>query len=380
MGLAQPTRYIFAVRRWDPAISYTNSGVFFGDATKVPDYIIARNFDPETLQPTTSINGSLYAGRVFWWGPSSSSAPTSVYIQTVVVDPTEAVSTAVADNPVSNPMGLSGSGLFYNQLTSDDAGGIGYLLGTNNLNYETLSPDVHAAPTNSTALVNLALRPGVDKVRFVPHPLDSQTGAFAAFTNQFTDSYISNNVVSHQAVEREINQPDFLFCAGDNGIGKTWTPFFARTGTTNWLNNSDLNGNTNQPGPGVIKPQVRVTFHKVGDFVETTESYLQTTPIDQGWGSFGLSTNPPIFYPASTPSTSSPLTIGLRLANGSVLTQRYDWHLPVPFGGTAFLQTSTNLAQWDPVCTVTNRGNVVEWIHSGISQSQRFFRVLPGSP
>jgi len=76
------------------------------------------------------------------------------------IDPLSDTFTAVAD-------GALAPGAFYTGLTRDDAGGLRYLLTTNNINYETLLSGVHGTGANAGSFVNGALRHGVDKITFV---------------------------------------------------------------------------------------------------------------------------------------------------------------------------------------------------------------------
>ena len=78
--------------------------------------------------------------------------------------------------PTSIPS-INGLGMFYTGLTYDDVGGIRFSLSTNNLTVEPLLPTVRPATTNAT-FVNVALRPGVNKITFVRHPTDPVTGVF----------------------------------------------------------------------------------------------------------------------------------------------------------------------------------------------------------
>ena len=66
----------------------------------------------------------------------------------------------------------------------------------------------------------------------------------------------------------------------------------------------------------------------------------------------------------------------LRLFSNIFTSQpNYTWQLPVPVGGTALLQTSTNLLDWVSVIAVTNTGGIVEWLDEG-AVSSRFFRAI----
>jgi hypothetical protein len=161
---------------------------------------------------------------------------------------------------------LEYSGEFYSGLTRDDVGGLCYLLSTNNVNYETLLSGVFGVGTNSNSFVNGAWRPGVDKITFIPQPMDSQSGAFLPTTNYFTDSYITNGVLQQQQMARVISRPDFLFYAGDADANSKQPSisFCSQNGATNWINNAALNGNEAEAGPGVIQPQIKIVFNKLG--------------------------------------------------------------------------------------------------------------------
>ena len=55
----------------------------------------------------------------------------------------------------------------------------------------------------------------------------------------------------------------------------------------------------------------------------------------------------------------------------------YEWALPLPLGGQAALQYSTNLTDWVSCAVVTNQGMVVEWSHQCSWSPGRFFRLVP---
>ena len=189
-------------------------------------------------------------------------------------------------------------------LTYDDVGGLVYLLSTNNVNYETLLSGVAGVGTNASSFVNGAWRPGVDKITFIPQPVDSSSNIFLPTTNYFTDSYVTNGILQKQQMARIISQPDFIFQRWRRG-GQVLTVlhFFMRTGTTNWLNNAVGNGNTNGAGPGVIQPQVRIVFNKLGR-VFGSGSDEQVYDASQFYGSLDGTTNSPIQYPVSLAATN----------------------------------------------------------------------------
>jgi hypothetical protein len=375
LGLTQPIRYIFAIRRWDPSlVPYENGGVTLGSA---PNYLIERNFAPESLQASVYINGTLYAGLV--WTQDTNPVPTSATVVVVDVDPTADYSTAVADGWY----GYFSAGKFFIGLTFDDVGGLRYLLSTNNLAFETLLPGVQPSVSSANPLVNGAIRPGVDKLTFVRHPFDSQKGAFLTITNPYLDTYVQNGQVQHQQLQRVLDHPDFLFAAGNNG----WPgSLAARTDTKSWINNAAATGNSGGTGPGVITPPVVITFDWHGDEVQTLEPTPETSVYvnAMGWGTFDGTTNALISYPTQSATNANPLVVRFLLwsalsprSQPTTLLQTFKWQLPIPYGGTALLQTSTNLMDWVSVCTTTNKGSAVDWQHGGVLLSQRFFRVIP---
>jgi hypothetical protein len=379
LGLAQPTRFAFSIRQWDPsleAFAFLGSGPPWPPGI-VPNYIIERNFDPQTLAVTNFVNSTEYTSYVYYRDLGPNGIPSFSDVIESPVDPLAQTYTAVADNFLAPDLESSnGQGVFYTGLTYDDVGGLSYLFGTNNLNLETLLPTVHSATTNGP--VDLAMRPGIDKITFIPHPFDPLPGVFMPMTNQFTDAYITNNQTFYQQVERVIGQPDFLFCAGDTGSDGGTTLPILRTGTSNWINNAGLNGG--QSGPGVVLPPVKIMFHHLGPSVSSQEPNPESNAqiTSHQWGSFDQSTNTPILYPSFSSAKSYPMEFRFRLyanpSKGNPLIS-YTWQLPVPLGGTVLLQTSTNIFNWLPVLAVTNNGTVIEWRHYGASPGSRFFRV-----
>jgi hypothetical protein len=266
--------------------------------------------------------------------------------------------------------------MFYTGLTYDDAGGFKFLFATNNVHVESLLPEVHSIHPN-TEIVRTAMRPGIDKITFMGHPVDPMTGRFLTFTNDFSDRYFLNGVGATQAVERVTQQPDFLFSAGDIGMIFDQAAVL-RTGTSNWMNHAAINGGTNGLGPGVIAPPVRITFHRIGLLLSSEEpspGVVSVQLLSSHWGSFDQSTNVPVSYPSFAAGSVVPLSVRLRLSSGPDVLLSQTWQLPVPIGGTAQIQTASSLTNWVSIATVTNNGGVVEWFHSSVPSSQRFFRV-----
>ncbi len=370
MGLAQPVRYMFSLRQWTAILDGGGDIMYFIDEL-VPEYILERNFDPETLHPSYYVNRILYSGY-----PVTFPSIGMHTIETFRIDGFAPESTTVAD-------GLAGDtpfGRLLAGLTKDDVGGIKYLLDSTNIAFEPLLPDVHGAGSNIDSYVNAAWRGGVDKISFVPQPYDGRSGMFYPLTNRFVDTYLTNGVTQQQELERIVTQPDFLFCADDHATTGLYSTIIARTSTSNWLNNASNNGHPGGAGPGIIRPQVRIAFQKLGPAVSTMErgQAFTSTVYPKAWGSFDLSTNASISFPCETAigGMDTIVRLGIDDINQNRL-ETYLWSLPLTNGQAAVLQTSKNLLDWSTCAVITNVSTVIEWYHSGTASSQRFFRAVP---
>lgn len=372
LGLAQPTRHVFDLREWNGVLAPPSDEASWPPGT-IPNLIIERNFDPAHPMPSHYVNGVLYSGAVVALG-ALVPKPEFAEVVEFPVDPLSPAFTAVADRALS-------AGMFYTGLTRDDVGGLGYLLRTNNLNLEMLLPDVHGIGTNAGAYVTTALRPGVDKILFVRREYDSFLRQFLApFTNQFTDIYITNNEPRQQRVERVVTQPDIVFTAIAPPAGERSGQWFSRSGTSNWWNSASVAGLPGITGPGVIRPRVEIALHKSTPMVRASDDSAADTAqvINNHWGSFDHSTNPPVAYPVGTTPGDGPLMIRLFVhpSDDDTATLEHVWELPVAFGGSAALEMSADLTTWTRLTTVTNLGEPVEWDHTR-SQDRKFYRALP---
>jgi hypothetical protein len=385
LGLAQPTRYVYVLKQWDSSLlpSYPNgfsSPLSWPDGT-IPEFVLQLNFDPQTLDASTYINHNLYSAFI-------SISPNQYGMIPIAVDPLASSYTAVTDSSLNsggvvNNEIYNGGG-FYTGLTYDDVGGLAYLLSTNNVNYENLLPNIVGIGTNANSFVNGAWRPGMDKITFIPQPVDSQSGAFLPTTNYFTDSYITNGILKQQQMARIISQPDFLFSAGDVTSGIPEVLFYTRTGTTNWLNNATANGNINGAGPGVIQPPVQIMFNKLGQQFYGGGNLPDEAPLAyqstrQSLGSFDGSANAPIVYPALQSGTKQ-FTVRMWLELGTYpnwSTTSFTWK-PASAPSAQFLfQTSTNLNDWVILETNLNDGNVTTYFLNNPKSPTRFYRLVP---
>jgi hypothetical protein len=300
LGLASPERNVWTLRSivQTPPI-YT---------------IIKRNFDPVTLAPSSFVNGTLYTFIVV--DPIAVGPIADAY--EVQVDPLQFGNTSIANSIGGLSGGLS-LGDYYTGLTRDDVGGLRYLYRTNNFQFEALLPGttdytsgspwqpVGGGGTNvvsTNATVDVAIRPGVDKITFIKGKYDSLVGTFISITNVVTLNYVTNGVLHSQTVQRVLTQPDILISAEDLGVSGGGVPVRGtRTETTGWINNDALNGQATLDGPGVIQSPITLTLNKVGPWFLDSAPPFQDLFLPVGgfvWGSFDGTTNDPIIYPNGT--------------------------------------------------------------------------------
>jgi len=321
LGLAEPERYTWTLR--DRKV--------FSNPDQTNYLVITRNYDPVTFEPTPYVNGTLYTYQVFEpIKPGDYSEAVEI-----VVDPLAFSFTSVA----SGYRYLQG-GEFFTGLTRDDVGGLRYLLRPDNYNVENLPTNtvVSASNNNSTwspALGSLllgltngtgsstigltngtgsstnlapALRPGVDRCRFVRGRYDSLLGqGFFPMTNKFTDTIVTNSAKVRRTASRLILQPDILFTAEDLGtFANSVQPILVKR-SVGFVNNDPLNGHTTQAGPGVIEGPITISFTTLLPFlINNVNAFFLPTQENaffnsvQAWGSFDGTTNTPVVYPNGT--------------------------------------------------------------------------------
>lgn len=308
MGLAESVRWTWTLR----ALSVTGQNPPITNFTTVQ-----RNFDPVTLAQSSYVNGTLYTFENRYFPPP--------------LDYHDAVEIAVSGDPAETAPVASGvplSGSFFVGLSRDDVGGLRHLYHPNNYAVETLLPDVTPGfrtasgwfpflGTNATTTTNIvfptgtnfidtALRGGRNHIRFQRALYDSLLGVFfKPITNSYPDVVITNYSAVVQTVTRGIIQPDILFVAEDLGLAANLTPVLtSRSDTAPWIDNDLLNGNdetTQSRGPGLITPQVRISFSNQLPYF-STDSTSEVPGEDNAfrssiWGSYNGSTNAPVIYP-----------------------------------------------------------------------------------
>lgn len=335
MGLANPERFVWGLR---------GRFVFGGPTTNYS--VVQLNYDPVTIQPTPFVNGVRYNYQIFDdLGPVGGEWASAV--EWYQLDPLYIPYSSVAGGLVTGDFQLGSepssftsaffglnAGQYYTGLTRDDAGGLRFLLSTNNMVFESLLPTVlprtagvkgspwspilttNALGTNTAAVSNLvttigtnftnfvrtALRPGVDKINFQRVQLIGTN--FIPITLRYTDRYINltNGRVVKQSVERVVLAPDIIFDARDLGTVQDIPVRIRRSGTDSWTNNAALNsflGPIGLGGPGTINPSIIISY---GDMVPTWFNLFngggEADAFKFLWGSFDGTTTEPVVYPA----------------------------------------------------------------------------------
>jgi len=317
LGLAPAERYVWTLRARfaGPPVTYS---------------VIKRNFDPVTFNPSSYVNGVLYTYQII----QTYTTPTWEAVEFEVDPSVPSVSSVTALNVWGGTVLASGMsavlspGLFFTGLTRDDVGGLRYIYRPDNVNVETLMTNAVQAPlgtqrgnyvigvdsqgkvngwgappgftnivagTNAPA-VNIALRPGVDKITFVRVNFDSLVGAWVTQTNVYEDRYISNFVQRTQLVQRTLPAPDILFDAADLGVVNAIPLVFGKS--MNLVSQDAINGITTLAGPGQIFPPHTITFGKLGEYLINSPEGGQTDGfVGSIWGAYDGSEAEPYIFP-----------------------------------------------------------------------------------
>lgn len=294
LGLASPERYVWTLR---DRIDLGNGLIQYN--------VTMRNFDPITRSYSKFVNGTLYTYGIFEF-------PTPPYDWADAVeyplDPVAPTFTAVVSGTDGLFGGLLGAGEYVTGLTRDDVAGLRHLYQPKNYKVESLLPGTTLSsggplsPVNNSSNslpIDIAVRPGVDKLTFVEGKYQDIVGPFISITNRYLDTFVTNGVLAKQYTQRILtNSPDILFTAADLG----GVPY-AVSDTANWINNDALNGLAgNAAGPGVITPGALITLGKTGP-LNINDNSSSLFLFEPGafpvvvWGAFDGSTNRPVIFP-----------------------------------------------------------------------------------
>jgi hypothetical protein len=343
LGLTSPERFTWTLRQ----INRPN------EVTRLFQ-TVRRNYDPFTVLPSSFVNGTLYTYQIVLIGVDQWEA------QEISLDPAEpnlSVATYGHAGLIDDrALRLSAArGMFYSGLTQDDVGGLRYLYHPGTVAVEQLPSGTTlktsqtviqigsggggsegswtpyygvgvatgggagGGGTNAVAVVNAAVRRGVDKIQFVRGDIGNPV--LANFTRpvvvRYSDSYSTNGVSGAfrtQSVERTLTRPDIIFAAGDlgNSAGGFPIPVAVSRVVNGFVNLSTLNGIAGAPslngepplGPGINDVGASglvITFARVG-LQELNSNSFDDLTEEQGftafmWGSYDGSTNAPIVFP-----------------------------------------------------------------------------------
>lgn len=339
LGLTSPERYVWTIRQ----MNEDNGQQYYR--------IVNRNFDPITWLPTPYVNDTLYTyrtlpfiqnGTILYYDAQEISLDASE--PNVTVAAYAAMSVPTIDGRVSRQLAWTSYGTFFTGLTRDDAGGLRYLYRPSNRNWERLpasafpvtqtgvdvigdgggqqgnwSPFIgFISNTNTTttniitaSVVDIAQRPGVDKIRFQRVDMDPLLNIWRRpVVVRYTDNFTTNGVSQTQRVERQLPRPDIIFTAADLGnLPAPRAPYpYVYTRQVQLVNNFDINTidpaspTADTAGPGVIDHSAGVVF----GFNRVSPGYINIgtgTTEEAGrptfvWGSFDGTTNAPVAFPA----------------------------------------------------------------------------------
>lgn len=145
-----------------------------------------------------------------------------------------------------------------------------------------------------------ALRPGVDKLKFVKFGDGTLQGQPNGFTNRFEATYYQDGKPQTSVFEVVQTAPNFLFSAADLGIVNNGVSP-VRVQRSAAYTPSGVAGALS----GIIGPTITIAFNNIGPtFYNQAPGFVNEasflgTSLFRGfvWGSFDGSTNPPVVYP-----------------------------------------------------------------------------------
>lgn len=377
LGLAMSERFIWSLRARNASPTGTNYAV------------LNLNYDPITWQASHYVNGVLYNYRV--WdnlGPRGEEWASAVewYQLDPLFQPYSSVAGSLGsrdlqsgDGPGTSAFHGLRAGQHFTGLTRDDVGGLRFLLSQENKRWEALLPGVTGVGSNAARFVNIALRPGVEKLTFQRQEFDSAIERFQPVTNVFHDIYFTNDVAVTQTLQRVVTTPDILFRVRDlggtvnHGVETFFVPtLYDRSSAAGWKSHAELNGRPNGAGPGVVQPPVHITLNKQGRYAAAGGG--QFAPL---WAAFGDSAEPPVWFMGSETNINS-LVVESRLVRTNDVVE-FEW-TTLKFNHNRYhVEISANLVDWIHFTTIEPYSS--EWgnaftLRSPVGESPRFFRSI----
>lgn len=339
-GLVAPERYVWTLRQVERPNEFTRNFL-----------TLRRNYDPFTVLPSSFINGTFYTFQIqqtgddVWEAVEISVDPSEPNVSVVGLMGGETDSSVGRIDARAQRI-YNSRGLYFSGLTQDDVGGLRYLYHPGTVAVEQLPAGTTlrttrsvdeissggggasawtpvygvglvtggtGGATNTTGVVDIAVRRGVNKVTYVRGDVGNQVlGTFRRpVVVRYSDSFSTNGVggtFRTQNVERAMTAPDILFTAEDLGTGGGQPVPVLVARTVAYQNLGTLNSNQGGAGSvGPLGPGIKgssttiISLARVG-LTELNSSSQDNLTEEQGftsymWGSYDGSTNAPIVYP-----------------------------------------------------------------------------------
>jgi hypothetical protein len=181
LGLAEPDRYVWTLRHRETQPGASCPFMIY--------WVIMRNYDPFTFEPSAYVNGVLYSYTIT--EICSGDPPLAVTVNTPV-DPTAPTGTALTSR------NGGGFGSYTVGLSRDDVGGLRYLLRTNNVNWESPSFDSTEYVTN-TSQAQLLFGSNITSLAYLAPTTDPATlgAAYPGLVISSTSNYFVNTWVTN---------------------------------------------------------------------------------------------------------------------------------------------------------------------------------------
>jgi hypothetical protein len=186
---------------------------------------------------------------------------------------------------------------------------------------------------------------GIQKVQFVRADFDSLLGQFfQPITNNYTMVLITNSQTSIANFQRVITAPDILLDASDQIGANTFDGTATRS-----IAFDEGNVEPGLAGPGIIDPTSTLSYNKIGDAFENSDTYtgfgtnaftsqLYQLPVVQ-WASFDASTNDPVLYPDGTSIQNLQYQVVIQVSPTPTALSTSNGTKGVPYGPVTFTTT-----------------------------------------
>jgi hypothetical protein len=270
-------------------------------------FVINRNYDSVTYNPSTYVNGRLYNYSI-WDGCS-----VGVAVGDAIETPADTTTTRYSAVATGNNLQI---GAYYLNFTRDDMAGLKYLYRKGYYAYQPLDSNSVVEPFNSdweavnttnliTGISNFdGLLGGAEKITFVKVNFDSLLNpGFNPITYSYNIAYVTNSRLFQGKVTRTITAPDILFTAANLASEAPLAdPALAHSGTFIQTTYVSPGGGVT---PSTIDPAELVVLNNVGPiYYNYSPNFLDNLNYAEypifNWGTFDGSTNAPIAYPVGS--------------------------------------------------------------------------------